>query len=58
MNKCIQNARKAWRRNAHRPASWWWETYGVFPDDLPLIQDSPSKPGVVVCESPDAPDAA
>jgi hypothetical protein len=37
----LREGRRAWRRNRDRPPSWWWETFGILPEEIPLLGGDP-----------------
>jgi alanyl-tRNA synthetase len=37
LERRLREARRAWRRNEDRPESWWWETFGILPEEMPLL---------------------
>jgi hypothetical protein len=37
LERRLREGRRAWRRNRHRPPSWWWETFGILPEEMPLL---------------------
>jgi len=38
LKKRLASARKAWRRHKDKSATWWWDTFGVFPEELVSFQ--------------------
>ena len=41
MEQSIRDARRHRRKNGVRPDSFYWDTFGVLPEELSLIKDSP-----------------
>ena len=39
MEQSIRDARRHWRRNGERPDSFYWDTFGVLPEELSLVKD-------------------
>ena len=37
LERRLREGRRAWRWNRDRPPSWWWETFGILPEELPLL---------------------
>jgi alanyl-tRNA synthetase len=37
----LREGRRAWRRHRNKPPSWWWETFGILPEELPLLAGGP-----------------
>jgi alanyl-tRNA synthetase len=37
-DKCLERAKKLWKRNQDKPLSWWYETVGLLPDEVKLIE--------------------
>jgi len=35
--ECVRRGRRAWRRHCDKPPEWWWDTFGVLPEELPLL---------------------
>lgn len=35
--KCVMRGRRAWRRHGGKPPEWWWDTFGVLPEEMPLL---------------------
>lgn len=35
--KCITRGRKAWRKHNSKPSEWWWDTFGVLPEEMSLL---------------------
>jgi len=35
--RCIDRGRKSWRRHRDKPPRWWWETFGILPEELALL---------------------
>jgi alanyl-tRNA synthetase len=33
----LAHARRLWRRHKSQPASWWWETCGILPEEVGLL---------------------
>ena len=40
MEQSILNGRRYWRKNGERPDVFWWDTFGVLPEELPLMKKS------------------
>jgi alanyl-tRNA synthetase len=36
--KSLQQGRRVWRRHKNRPVEFWWETFGVLPEEIELLQ--------------------
>ncbi|MEQ8784790.1 MAG: alanine--tRNA ligase-related protein [Pirellulaceae bacterium] len=36
--KSIQRGRRMWRRHGDKPVSFWWETFGILPEEIELLQ--------------------
>lgn len=34
----IKRAKSAWRRHSHQPVSWWWDSFGILPEEIELIK--------------------
>ncbi len=34
----LKECRRLWRRHSDKSPEWWWETHGLFPEELPLIK--------------------
>jgi hypothetical protein len=41
LGRRLREGRRSWRRNRDRPASWWWETFGILPEEIPLLHGDP-----------------
>jgi len=39
MEQSIRDARRHWRRNGERLDSFYWDTFGVLPEELSLVKD-------------------
>ena len=39
MEQSIRDAQRHWRRNGERPDSFYWDTFGVLPEELSLVKD-------------------
>jgi alanyl-tRNA synthetase len=39
----LRGGRRAWRRNQDRPPSWWWETFGILPEEISLLGGDPGR---------------
>jgi hypothetical protein len=37
LERRLREGRRSWRRNRDRPPSWWWETFGILPEEIPLL---------------------
>jgi alanyl-tRNA synthetase len=35
--KTLRSAKKSVRKNKDKSPQWWWDTFGVLPDELPLL---------------------
>lgn len=33
----LRQGRRAWRKNISQPAEFWWETYGITPEEISLL---------------------
>jgi len=40
MEKSLRDGRRHWRRNGKRPDVFYWDTFGVLPEELPLMKES------------------
>jgi hypothetical protein len=40
MEKSLRDGRKHWLRNGERPDIFYWDTFGVLPEELPLMKKS------------------
>jgi alanyl-tRNA synthetase len=38
-NQRLSIARRAWRRQQHQDASFWWETHGILPEEMDLVKN-------------------
>ncbi len=38
LDKRIGKGRTAWRKNSHQSIDWWWETFGILPEEISLLQ--------------------
>lgn len=36
--KSLRQGRRYWRRHQNKPPSFWWETFGVLPDEIKLLK--------------------
>jgi len=36
--KQLSLGRRLWKRFSDKPQEWWWETAGLFPEEIPMIQ--------------------
>lgn len=36
--KSIQQGRRVWKRHRNKPYSFWWETFGILPVEIKLLQ--------------------
>ena len=36
--KSLRQGRRVWRRHKDKPTLFWWETFGVLPDEMELLQ--------------------
>lgn len=34
--KSIEAGRRKWRKHRDKPPEWWWDTFGILPEELPL----------------------
>lgn len=34
---CVRRGRRSWRRHRGKPPEWWWDTFGVLPEEMPLL---------------------
>jgi alanyl-tRNA synthetase len=41
LERRLREGRRSWRRNRDRPASWWWETFGILSEEIPLLHGDP-----------------
>ena len=39
MEQSIRDARRHYRKNGARPDTFYWDTFGVLPEELPLVKD-------------------
>ena len=37
MDKCLREGRRFWRRHKDKPPSFWWETFGITPEEIHLL---------------------
>jgi len=37
-NKKIKTASRMWKRHGDKSPSWWWDTFGILPEELDLIK--------------------
>lgn len=35
--KSIVMGRKRWRKHRDKSPEWWWDTFGILPEELPLL---------------------
>jgi alanyl-tRNA synthetase len=35
--RCLEQGRRSWRRHRNQPPLWWWETFGILPEELHLL---------------------
>ncbi len=35
--RCLKTGRRKWRKYSDKPPEWWWETFGILPDEMPLL---------------------
>ena len=40
LEKSLRDGRKHWRKNGERPDVFYWDTFGVLPEELPLMKKS------------------
>ena len=33
----IRQARRMWRKHSAKPPEWWWDTMGIFPEEMSMI---------------------
>ena len=33
----LRRGRRLWRRHRHKPRQFWWETFGILPEEIELI---------------------
>jgi hypothetical protein len=33
----IRRERRLWRKHREKPPSFWWETFGIMPDEIDLL---------------------
>jgi len=38
LDKRLTTAKKAWRKHKAKPPEWWWDTFGVLPEEMELLQ--------------------
>jgi alanyl-tRNA synthetase len=38
MEQSIRDGRRYWKRHGDKPDVFWWDTFGVLPEELPLIK--------------------
>ena len=38
MEKSIREGRRYFKRNGDKPSEFWWDTFGILPEELPLIK--------------------
>lgn len=36
--KSIRQGRRLWRKHKHQPPQFWWETLGIMPDEIELLE--------------------
>ena len=36
-DKQLLQAKRCYRRHRHQPSSWWWDTFGIFPEELTFM---------------------
>ena len=36
----LKKAAKHWKRHSDKPNSWWWETFGILPEEMHLLNNS------------------
>ena len=36
--KSLRQGRRVWKRHRNKPPSFWWETFGVLPDEIKLLK--------------------
>lgn len=36
--RSLQQGRRVWRRHKNKPVKFWWETFGVLPEEIELLQ--------------------
>lgn len=37
----VSQARRVWRRHSGKPPEWWFETFGILPEEMHLLHDGP-----------------
>jgi len=38
MEQSIRDGRRYWKRHGDKPDVFWWDTFGIMPEELPLIK--------------------
>lgn len=38
LEKRLKLATRVWKRHKNEPSEWWWNTYGIFPEELKIIK--------------------
>jgi hypothetical protein len=37
-DKCVRHGRRMWRRHKEKPLEFWWETFGILPEEICLLE--------------------
>lgn len=38
VNKSLQQGRRYWKRHSDKSPQWWWESFGILPEELELLR--------------------
>lgn len=37
LRKRLDTARRSWKKHKDKPAEWWWDTFGIMPEEIRLL---------------------